>query len=83
MTSNEAIGVFQSGKSLWVIHSKPRVLVTAIEKVTDSLVRITVNGETGLHCAAHLQTEPEPRPQRTDSNRVNRKFFNGLMKALR
>jgi hypothetical protein len=42
-----------------------------------------VNGETGLHCAAHLQTEPEPRPQRTDSNRVNRKFFNGLMKALR
>lgn len=83
MTSNEAISIFHSNRPLWVLHSKPHAMVTAIEKVTDSLVHVTVNGETGLHCAAHLQTERESRQRRTDSNAVNRRFFNGLMKALR
>ena len=83
MTSNEAISIFHSNRPLWVLHSKPHAMVTAIEKVTDSLVRITVNGESGLHCAAHLVTERAQRPKTTDSNAVNRRFFNGLMRALK
>lgn len=81
-SSDDAVAAFSSGKPVWVLHSKPRALVTAVEKVTDGLVRVTVNGDTGLHCAAHLLTESSPRQRATDSNAVNRKFFNGLMKAL-
>lgn len=82
MNADEAIRLFNFGKPVWVIYSKPRAVITAIEKVTDGLVRITVNGDTGLHCAAHLQTEREPRKRAADNNAVNRRFFNGLMKAL-
>lgn len=83
MTSDEAVRAFNSNKPLWVTGSKPRATMTAIEKVTDGLVRITtINGDSGLHCAVHLQTEREPRKRATDSNAVNRQFFNGLMKAL-
>lgn len=80
-SSDEVIAAFNSGKSVWVIYSKPRAMITAIEKVTDNLVRITVNGDSGLHCASHLLTETQ-RPRATDSNAVNRRFFSGLMKAL-
>ncbi len=81
-SSDDAVAVFSSGKPVWVLYSKPQALVTAVEKVTNGLVRVTVNGDTGLHCAAHLLTESEPRKWATDSNAVNRRFFNGLMKAL-
>ena len=83
MTSNEAIAVFEAGKPVWILGSRPRATLTAIEKVTEGLVRITtINGDTGLHCAAHLRTERNPRKAAVDSNAVNRRFFNGLMKAL-
>ena len=80
--SDEAIAVFNAGRPLWVMYSKPRAMVTVIEKVTDGLVRITVNGETGLNSAGTLLTEREPRRRATGSNTVNRRFYNGLMKAL-
>jgi len=80
--SDEAVAVFNSGKPVWVIYSKPLAVITAIEKVTDGLVRITVNGVTGLHCASGLLIESAPRQKAADSNAVNRRFFNGLMKAL-
>lgn len=82
MTSDEAVSAFNSGKPVWITHSKPRALITAIEKITDGLVRVTVHDSVGLHCAAHLQTTRDLPIRSKDSNSVNRKFFEGLMKAL-
>jgi hypothetical protein len=73
MTSAEAINHFENGQPLYPLHGQ--AYVTAIERVTDSLVKITLStGDTGLHSASNLTVKKSKPPVK----RTMRSFIRAL-----